>query len=104
MGLTATKHKALEDAGFLKLYGDHEKLWKAFAKRAFLFIRGPVADSGEEIRRDDVIQPLVAAIEVSDVLRAHVQANTQRQKYWPERFAELIIDELWTYLEGLPKE
>lgn len=102
MGLTATKHKALADAGFLKLYADHLELWKAFAKRAYLFIRGPVVDSGEEIRRDDVIQPLVAAIEVSEVLRAHVQANTQRQKYWPERFAELIIDELWPDLEGLP--
>lgn len=104
MGLTATKHKALEDAGFLELYANHEDLWRALAERAYRYIRGPVADSGEEIRRDDVIQPLVAAIEVSDVLRAHVQAKTQRQKYWPERFAELIIDELWTELEGLPQE
>jgi hypothetical protein len=103
MGLTATKHKALEDAGFIDLYNDNKDLWKAFAERAYIFIRGPLQDTGEKIRRDDVIQPLVAAIEVSDVLRAHVQARTQKQKYWPERFAELIIDQLWSDLEGLPQ-
>jgi hypothetical protein len=102
MGLTATKHKALDDAELVALYNDNQQLWRELAEKAYLYMRDPLTDAGEEVRPDDVNQALVAALELSGELREHLQRKKLRQKYWNTWFAELIIDQLWSHLEGLP--
>jgi hypothetical protein len=98
MGLTATKSLRLEDAGLDDLFEEKKDLWKGLAKRTFDFVKGALTDSGEPVRPDDLITPLVPALEASPVLREYLASKKLTQKFWNEWFAELIVESLWDQL------
>ena len=52
------------------------------------------------VRPDDVLKPLLPVLEVAPKLREYLARNKLSQKYWYERFGELIIDRLWKELTG----
>ena len=99
MGLTATKSVRLEAAGLVSLFDEELALWLPLAQNAFNYVLGGLEESGEPVRRDDLIPPLVPVLEVTDKLREFLAENRLRQKYWYEWFAELIVDRLWEQLQ-----
>lgn len=98
MGLTATKSVRLEDAGLDGLFSKKENLWRQLAQNAYNYVSGGLEDSGEPVRRDDLIPPLVPVLEVTDELREFLAEERLTQKYWYQWFAELIVDQLWDEL------
>jgi hypothetical protein len=96
MALDATKEKALQDVSLVKLFDDHRDLWKADAKSAYDFSAGFL----DVVRPDDVLKPLLPVLEVAPKLREYLARKKLSQKYWYERFGELIIDRLWNELRG----
>lgn len=99
MGLTATKSLRLEDAGLDKLFTKREKLWQTLAQNAYNYVSGGLKDSGEPVRPDDLIAPLIPVLEVTTELREFLAEKRLKQKYWNQYFAELIVDRLWENLE-----
>jgi hypothetical protein len=96
VALDATKEQALQDVSLIKLFEDHRDLWKADAKSAYGFSAGFL----DVVRPDDVLKPLLPVLEVAPKLREYLARNKLSQKYWYERFGELIIDRLWKELTG----
>jgi hypothetical protein len=99
MGLTATKSLRLEDAGLVGLFKKEKKLWRTLAQNAYNYVSGGLEDSGEPVRADDLISPLVPVLEVTAELRDFLAEKRLTQKYWNQYFAELIVDRLWDELE-----
>jgi hypothetical protein len=95
LALNATKSKRLEDAGLDQYFDQHRALWEQKARRAFVYAKQFVAESGEDVRQDDVVPLLVPALEVFDDFRDHLAGAKLTQKYWYTYFAELIVDRLW---------
>ena len=99
MGLTATKSLRLEDAGLDALFKSKKDLWQRLATQTYQFVSAALADSGEPVRPDDLVKPLIPALEASPVLREYLASKKLTQKYWNEWFAELIVESLWGELE-----
>jgi hypothetical protein len=99
MGLTATKSVRLEGAGLVKLFTGEKSLWRSLAQNAYDYVSGGLEDSGEPVRRDDLVTPLIPVLEVTAELRDFLDENRLTQKYWYQWFAELIVDRLWDELE-----
>jgi hypothetical protein len=100
VGLTATKATRLEDAGLDDLLRSEKTLWKSLATEAYEYVSRALKDSGEPVRPDDLIPPLVPVLEVSSILREFLAENSLRQQYWYTWFGELIVDRLWDELQG----
>lgn len=98
MALTAEKVKDLTDKGFVRLFDEHRALWETKAKEAFEYASQLVADAGEPIRSDDVVQLLVPALVLVKEFRAFLDANRLTQKYWRTYFGEYVLDRLWNDL------
>ena len=96
MALDATKEQALRDVSLVKLFEDLRSLWKADAIVAYKFC----AEFYDPVRPDDVIKPLLPVLEVAPKLREYLAKAKLPQKYWYQRFGELILDQLWAELEG----
>jgi hypothetical protein len=99
MGLTATKSLRLEDAGLVKLFSKERQLWRTLAENAYDYVSGGLKDSGEPVRPDDLIAPLIPVLEVTAELRDFLAEKSLRQKYWNQYFAELMVDRLWNELQ-----
>ena len=99
MGLTATKALRLEDAKLDKLFEEKQQLWRSLAQETIDYVRKMLAESKEPVRPDDLITPLVQALEASPVLRKELATKKLPQKYWNQWFAELIVDRLWGELD-----
>ncbi len=97
MALDATKEQALKDVSLVTLFEKNRKLWKDDAQAAFEFSAGFL----EVVRPDDVIKPLLPVLEVAPKLRQYLAEQRLSQKYWYQRFGELVLDRLW---EELGKE
>jgi hypothetical protein len=95
VALSLNKLKRLEDAGLTELFDTERKLWTAMTKDAYVYTRKFV---GAEVRPDDMVPTLVPALEVSDRLRTFLAARKLTQNYWYTRFAELLVDRLWSDL------
>ncbi len=95
MALDATKEQSLLDVSLVTLFEKNRKLWKADAQAAYEFIEGFL----DVVRPDDVIKPLLPVLEVAPKLRQYLAENRLSQKYWYERFGELVVDRLWGELE-----
>jgi hypothetical protein len=95
MGLTQKKLQDLQDASLTTLFKDDKESWKAKAKHAYSATHEYI----NEIRPDDVTALLVAQLEVTPEFRGYLVKKKLTQKYWSERFAELIIDSLWSELK-----
>lgn len=98
MGLTARKSLKLQDTGLTNLYTSQQEIWAGMAREAYNYTADFVKNSGQPVRRDDLIPLLVPVLEVNDLLRAYLSESRLSQKYWFTWFAELIIDRMWDEL------
>jgi hypothetical protein len=98
VALTAETMKHLEAAGLTKYFDDHRQLYLDKAVRAYQYASHYVQESGEKVRVDDIAAPLVLALKVGDPLSNFLAAKKLTQKYWYDRFAEYILDQLWEEL------
>lgn len=100
MGLTAVKSVRLEAAGFDQFFNDKKTLWRGLAERTYQFVKQTLAetDAGEPVRPDDLIAPLVPALEASPAMREFLASKKLTQKFWNEWFAEWVIESLWDEL------
>ena len=96
MALTQKKLQDLKDAGLINLFHDDETLWNAKAKHAYSATHAYI----KEIRPDDVTALLIAELEVTPEFRNYLAKKKLKQKYWSEWFAELIVDRVWSELNG----
>ena len=96
MALTALKVKDLADKGFMKLYDEHEELWRTKAKDAYAYAAKLITPG--PVRPDDVRDLLVPSLELSKEFRSFLEEKRLTQQYWKTNFAELILDNLWTEL------
>jgi hypothetical protein len=96
VALTQKKLQDLKDASLTSLLGDDMTAWRAKAKHAYAATRAYI----KEIRPDDVTALLVAELEVTPEFRNYLAKRKLKQKYWSEWFAELIVDRLWSELNG----
>jgi hypothetical protein len=96
LALTQKKLQDLNDASLTSLLQDDLPAWKAKAKHAYTATRAYI----KEIRPDDVTALLVAELEVTPEFRNYLARKKLKQKYWSEWFAELIVDRLWSELNG----
>jgi hypothetical protein len=96
MALTQKKLQDLTDAGLVGLLEKDSALWRAKAKHAYNATHAFI----KEIRPDDVVNLLVAELEVAPEFRTFLAKKKLAQKYWYEWFAELIVDHFWTELSG----
>jgi hypothetical protein len=99
MGLTAAKKVDLEDAGLIKFLGKDKNRWLGKATNAYTYTSQFVKDTGEDVRPDDLIDPLVSALQVDTKLHEYLAEKRLSQKYWFTYFAELIVDEFFDQLK-----
>ena len=99
MALTAVKLKTLTDKEFPKLFTKHKKLWNQKGKQAYLFAKASVVPTGQRVRPDDVLPLLESTLELVPEFYNHLADKRLTQLYWKTRFAEYILDQLWTELE-----
>jgi len=99
MALTAVKLKSLTDKDFPDLFTRHKALWKTKAKQAYEFTRASVVPTGQLVRPDDVLPLLESTLELVPEFYKHLEEKRLTQLYWKTRFAEYILDQLWSELE-----
>lgn len=95
MGLTATDELSLRDTGLVKFFEDHETAFTEMFEAARNYVQGYVVSVQLIVRRDDVANQLVPALMTNEVMREFMAERKLRQKYWYQRFADLICDRLW---------
>jgi hypothetical protein len=95
MALTAETLQHLEAAGLDKFFAHHRRLYLDKAFKAYQYASDYVERSGEQVRVDDVAAPLVLALKVGDPLIDFLAGKKLTQKYWYDRFADYVLDQLW---------
>jgi hypothetical protein len=95
MGLIAEVELELRDAGLIDFFDQHKQAFRAMAETAYDYTKTYVEPTGIPVRRDDVAESLVSALETTEALRDFLTAHRLRQKYQYRRFADLILDRLW---------
>jgi hypothetical protein len=103
MALTALKLKQLTDHEFPDLFTRHTPLWTQKATQAYDFTRASVVPTGQAVRPDDVLPLLESTLELVPEFYNHLDDKRLTQKYWKTRFAEYILDQLWTALQQRPQ-
>ena len=102
MGLTAEVELELVDAGLVKFFDDHRPAFKLMAVTAHDYASTYVKPTGLRVRRDDVAESLVFALQTNELLRDFLHSEHLGQKYQYRRFADLILDRLWEELTDEP--
>ena len=100
MGLTAKDELSLRDASLIGFYNKKVPAFKAIAARAYAYAYDNVKTTGLQLRRDDVAVSLINALEINDDLRTYLAQKKLPQKFWYQRFADLILDRLWEELKN----
>lgn len=100
MALTARENQSLIDIGLVDFFEQHRKLYASMAKEAYEYTKGPVEAAGLPVRIDDVIQALEPALAIEPTLRVFLAEKKKREKYWPKRFGDYVLDQLWKELTG----
>src|SRR2546423_1804834 len=67
--------------------------------RSYAFGYGNVHPTGLPVRKDDVATSLVDALVINEDLRDCLADKKLRQRFWYQRFADLILDRVWKELE-----
>lgn len=83
----------LEGAGVTAYFNKNRAKWLTAAQRAFTYVEQGFA--GEEVRLDDVITPLVTAVEIDKSYRKFRSENHLTQNYWVTDFAAYVLDQTW---------
>lgn len=99
MGLTADVELALQDAELDDFFDSNREAFKEIATRAYSFAHDNIIDTGLPLRRDDVSKGIAIGLTTNEALRDCLAEKRLRQKFWYERFADLITDRLWEELE-----
>lgn len=100
MALTLAVEQRLQDAGLVDLFDQHLDMWTDVARRALAFVKTDFPNDAI-VRHDDVAQALIGVIEVNEVLRAYLNAEKLRGKFWKTHFAHLITDRTWNLISGV---
>jgi hypothetical protein len=100
VALTADVELSLRDAELIDFYDSKVAVFKTLAARAYAFTYENVHPTGLLLRRDDVAVNLVPPLVFDDDLRTFLAEKKLRQKFWYQRFADLIIDRLWEELKN----
>lgn len=98
MGLTAENELSLRDANLIKFYEKNKADFADVTRKSYDFASDQVAQINLPLRRDDVCTFLVPALRTHEKLRNELARLKLRQKYWYERFADLILDTSWDEL------
>lgn len=99
MGLTADVELALHDADLDQFFETHRAAFKEIAIRAYSFAHDNIIETGLPLRRDDVSKGIAIALTTNEALRDCLAEKKLRQKFWYQRFADLITERLWKELE-----
>jgi len=91
MALTRKTEQDLSAAGLTDFFEKEKKLWQPMAEHAFDYTNRFI----DPVRQDDVLQLLQPELQVCEPLRRYLSEKKLREKYWYERFGELVIDRLW---------
>lgn len=98
MALTAENELALKNAGLVDFFKQNRPYYKGLAKESYQYANKFVTAAGMIVRVDDVAQPLILALHVDSKLDKYLAAKKLTQKYWYDRFADLILDSTWKEL------
>ena len=98
MGLTAEVELGLRDANLIDFFENNRDAFEEVVQRSFDFAAHQVEAIGLPLRRDDVSTFLVPALRTNERLREALADKKLRQRYWYERFADLVLDRVWTEL------
>lgn len=104
MGLTAEVELGLRDANLIEFFEDNRDAFEEVVQRSFEFASHQVQEIGLPLRRDDVSTFLVPALRTNERLRDVLADKRLRQRYWYERFADLILDRVWDELNQESQE
>jgi hypothetical protein len=99
MALTAETIKHLEAASLTKFFAENRALYLDKAEKAYQYASNYVHESGEKVRVDDVAAPLILALKVGDPLSDYLAGKKLTQKYWYDRYADYVLDQLWEELQ-----
>jgi sulfite reductase beta subunit-like hemoprotein len=73
-------------------------IWRRKTRYAYQYTRNHVVPAEDPVRPDDVIQVLEPTLEVTSQLRKRLAQKKLREKYWYQRFGDLLIDTFWDEL------
>lgn len=104
MALTLEEEQRLRNASLVDLFKKHRALWKEMAEQAYGYTRTFVGRAKAEVRVDDVVESLEAALRVTAVLTQALAQKKLRERYWVKFFADLILEELWDELGKEPSD
>ncbi|MBZ5640341.1 MAG: hypothetical protein LAO51_16490 [Acidobacteriia bacterium] len=79
----------------MDFFEKHRAVWETIYKNAYEYA-GKYIKAPAKLRQDDVIEALVPALQVTELLGNTLRAKRLLQKYWVRYFADLIVDSLWT--------
>ena len=91
MALTFQVEQELEKAGLIEFFEDDRDSWLMKAANSHQFLRDNYP-SGAQIRPDDLAKALGPVLEVDVALKDFLENGKLKQKYWTERFVDLIVD------------
>jgi hypothetical protein len=100
MALTAETIEHLEAAGLTTFFAKNRQRYLAKAMKAYRYASDYVGESAGKVRVDDVAAPLVLALKVGDPLIDYLAGKKLTQKYWYDRFADYILDQLWDEVQS----
>jgi hypothetical protein len=98
VGLIAQVEIELRNAGLIDFFKGHKAAFKAMAVTSYEYAATYVTPTTLPVRRDDVAENLVFALQTNETFRDFLAANHLPQKFWFRRFADLIVDYLWEEL------
>jgi hypothetical protein len=104
MALTAETIEHLEAVGLTAFFVKNRKRYLEKARKAYLYASDYVEESAGKVRVDDVAAPLVLALKVGDPLSDYLASRKLTQKYWYDRFADYILDQLWAEVQPETQE
>jgi hypothetical protein len=99
MALTLESEQRLDSVGLVAFFDQHRAVWQAAAQETYNFLRRNFPQNAA-IRHDDVAKALNPILEVNHLLRAKLDEEKLRGKYWISDFADLIIERTWQAISG----
>jgi hypothetical protein len=100
VALNARDHQSLIDLELTDFYEANQELYAGMAQDAYDFTKAAVEAAGLPVRVDDVIQALEPTLAIEPQLRAYLAGKKKREKYWPGRFGDYVLDRLWDVLDA----
>jgi len=100
VGLTAKDEMSLRNASLITFYDKNIPAFKKHAARSYAFAYDNLLGTGLQLRPDDVAVSLVQSLEINADLQSALAQKKLSQKFWYQRFADLIVDRLWEELKS----